>query len=155
MHATPPEEVSDRDDRRCGSVIQAASRLVVGTRTAAYMLVAAASFIASSGSRLKLTFQAHTNSAMFSSAHLAFFAAAAAALVAASPVTELEGQTLAKRETSYGNPDLVTDQGNRFKLNFGSTDGHPNACPGHYICYISKNGAQHGDVSLAIRRLCR
>ncbi|QRW20352.1 hypothetical protein RhiXN_09327 [Rhizoctonia solani] len=118
------------------------------------MLVAAASFIASSGffwsfrSRLKLTFQAHTNSAMFSSAHLAFFAAAAAALVAASPVTELEGQTLAKRETSYGNPDLVTDQGNRFKLNFGSTDGHPNACPGHYICYISKNGAQHGDVSL-------
>jgi hypothetical protein len=41
---------------------------------------------------------------------------------------------LAKRETSYGNPDLVTDQGNRFKLNFGSTDGHPNACPGHYIC---------------------
>ncbi|CAE6538488.1 unnamed protein product [Rhizoctonia solani] len=55
---------------------------------------------------------------------------------------------ITKRETSYGNPDLVTDQGNRFKLNFGSTSGHPNACPGHYICYISRNGAQHGDVSL-------
>ncbi|KAF8713130.1 hypothetical protein RHS03_00786, partial [Rhizoctonia solani] len=149
MYETPSEEAPDRDDRRRSSAIQAASRLVVGTRTAAYILVAAASFITPSGSasnrsRLKLTFQTYT---MFSSTRLAFFAAAAA-LVAASPVTELEGQTLAKRETSYGNPDLVTDQGNRFKLNFGSTDGHPNACPGHYICYISKNGAQHGDVSL-------
>ncbi|CCO37491.1 hypothetical protein BN14_11647 [Rhizoctonia solani AG-1 IB] len=86
---------------------------------------------------------------MFFSTRLALFAAAAG-LVAASPVAEVEGQTaqLVKRETSYGNPDLVTDQGNRFKLNFGSTGGHPNACPGHYICYISKNGAQHGDVSL-------
>ncbi|CAE6421700.1 unnamed protein product [Rhizoctonia solani] len=84
---------------------------------------------------------------MFFSTRLAFVAAAAA-LVAANPVAEVEGQTLAKRETSYGNPDLVTDQGNRFKLNFGSTDGHPNACPGHYICYIPRNGAQHGDVSL-------
>jgi hypothetical protein len=62
---------------------------------------------------------------------------------------------------------LVTDQGNRFKLNFGSTDGHPNACPGHYICCewllvllvawasltsfcsdIGRSGAAHGDVSL-------
>jgi hypothetical protein len=41
---------------------------------------------------------------------------------------------LTKRETSFGNPDLVTDQGNQYKLNFGSTDGHPNACPGHFIC---------------------
>ncbi|KAH6909981.1 hypothetical protein BKA70DRAFT_1472506 [Coprinopsis sp. MPI-PUGE-AT-0042] len=72
--------------------------------------------------------------------------AAAAALVVANPLAEVEGQTLAKRETSYGNPDLVTDQGNRFKLNFGSTDGHPNACPGHFICCM--NGGQHGDVSL-------
>ncbi|CAE7132053.1 unnamed protein product [Rhizoctonia solani] len=84
---------------------------------------------------------------MFFSTRIAFVAATAA-LVAATPVAEVEGQTLAKRETSYGNPDLVTDQGNRFKLNFGSTDGHPNACPGHYICYISRNGAAHGDVSL-------
>jgi hypothetical protein len=43
-------------------------------------------------------------------------------------------QQIAKRDISYGDPDLVTDQGNRFKLNFGSTEGHPNACPGHYIC---------------------
>ncbi len=35
-----------------------------------------------------------------------------------------------KRETSYGNPDLVVDQGDRWKLNFGFTDGHLNACPG-------------------------
>ncbi|KAB5590411.1 putative effector protein [Ceratobasidium theobromae] len=86
----------------------------------------------------------------------AAFIAAAASLVAANPVAEVEGQTLAKRETSYGNPDLVTDQGNRFKLNFGSTSGHPNACPGHYICSdlmiidpdIPRNGNAHGDVSL-------
>ena len=45
-----------------------------------------------------------------------------------------QAPVIAKRETSYGNPDLVTDQGNQFKLNFGSTDGHPNACPGHFIC---------------------
>ncbi|KAH6904294.1 hypothetical protein BKA70DRAFT_1154421 [Coprinopsis sp. MPI-PUGE-AT-0042] len=74
--------------------------------------------------------------------------AAAAVLVVANPLAEVEGQTLVKRETSYGNPDLVTDQGDRFKLNFGSTDGHPNACPGHFICYIPRNGGQHGDVSL-------
>ncbi|KAL0953979.1 hypothetical protein HGRIS_005138 [Hohenbuehelia grisea] len=58
-----------------------------------------------------------------------------------------EARGLEKRETSYGNPDLVVDQGNRWKLNFGSTGGHPNACPGHYICYIGKRGGQHGDVS--------
>ncbi|KAB5590412.1 putative effector protein [Ceratobasidium theobromae] len=78
----------------------------------------------------------------------AAFIAAAASLVAANPVAEVEGQTLAKRDISYGNPHLVTDQGNQFKLNFGSTSGHPNACPGHYICYIPKNGNAHGDVSL-------
>ncbi|KAH7336788.1 hypothetical protein B0J17DRAFT_629437 [Rhizoctonia solani] len=70
------------------------------------------------------------------------FATVAAALVVATPINEID------KMVSYGNPDLVTDQGNRFELNFGSTSGHPNACPGHYICYISKNGAQHGDVSL-------
>ncbi|KZV97385.1 hypothetical protein EXIGLDRAFT_583475, partial [Exidia glandulosa HHB12029] len=53
-----------------------------------------------------------------------------------------------KRETSFGNPDLVTDQGNRYKLNFGSTEGHENACPGHFICYISKAGDAHDDVGL-------
>ncbi|KAG9086309.1 hypothetical protein FRC06_003159 [Ceratobasidium sp. 370] len=88
--------------------------------------------------------------------------AAAATFVAGSPVENVSALSLqpsfqptdtllgqlSKRETSYGNPDLVTDQGNRFKLNFGSTNGHPNACPGHYICYISKNGQAHGDVSL-------
>ncbi|KDN37293.1 hypothetical protein RSAG8_10275, partial [Rhizoctonia solani AG-8 WAC10335] len=56
------------------------------------------------------------------------FAAIAAALAAASPIDEVQGQTLAKREASYS-PDLVTDQGNRFKVHFGSTDGHPNATP--------------------------
>ncbi|KAF8600388.1 hypothetical protein BDV93DRAFT_546368 [Ceratobasidium sp. AG-I] len=85
---------------------------------------------------------------MFFSTTLFTVASAMAALVAATPVAEKAGETLAKRETSYGNPDLVVDQGNQFKLNFGSTDGHPNACPGHYICYIGKNGAAHGDVSL-------
>ncbi|KAK7026527.1 hypothetical protein VNI00_015608 [Paramarasmius palmivorus] len=40
-------------------------------------------------------------------------------------------EDITKRETSYGNPDLVVDQGDRWKLNFGSTGGHPNACPGH------------------------
>ncbi|KAG9081874.1 hypothetical protein FS749_007317 [Ceratobasidium sp. UAMH 11750] len=70
------------------------------------------------------------------------------ASVVASPLSEKE-DTVVKREISYGNPDLVTDQGNRFKLNFGSTSGHPNACPGHYICYIPRPGrAAHGDVSL-------
>ncbi|KAL0953916.1 hypothetical protein HGRIS_005082 [Hohenbuehelia grisea] len=59
-----------------------------------------------------------------------------------------EGVELEKREVSLGNPDLVVDQGNRYKLNFGSTNGHNNACPGHYICYVPKNGQQHGDVSL-------
>ncbi|KZV97373.1 hypothetical protein EXIGLDRAFT_581890, partial [Exidia glandulosa HHB12029] len=53
-----------------------------------------------------------------------------------------------KRETSFGNPDLVTDQGNQYKLNFGSTEGHENACPGHFICYIPKAGDAHGDVGL-------
>ncbi|CUA68673.1 hypothetical protein RSOLAG22IIIB_13795 [Rhizoctonia solani] len=86
---------------------------------------------------------------MFFSTRLALFAATAG-LVAANPIAGIEGQTLAKREISYGKPDLVTDQGNRFKLNFGSTEGHPNACPGHYICYIPKNGAQHDDVSLGV-----
>ncbi|QRV92664.1 hypothetical protein RhiJN_20682 [Ceratobasidium sp. AG-Ba] len=78
----------------------------------------------------------------FSSAFIAL-AAAAATVVAGSPV-----ENLSKREVSYGNPDLVTDQGDRFKLNFGSRDGHPNACPGHYICYIFKNGSPQDDVSL-------
>ncbi|KAF9463114.1 hypothetical protein BDZ94DRAFT_1164541, partial [Collybia nuda] len=55
---------------------------------------------------------------------------------------------LTKRETSFGNPDLVTDQGDRYQLNFGSTEGHPNACPGHFICFIGKNGALQDDVSL-------
>ncbi|KAK7014799.1 hypothetical protein VNI00_019250 [Paramarasmius palmivorus] len=56
-------------------------------------------------------------------------------------------EDITKRETSYGNPDLVVDQGDRWKLNFGSTGGHPNACPGHYICYIPKDGERHGDES--------
>ncbi|KAL0947684.1 hypothetical protein HGRIS_013772 [Hohenbuehelia grisea] len=80
-----------------------------------------------------------------------FFALVSAALATASTpgiAAEAEPRDLKKHETSYGNPDLVTDQGNRFKLNFGSTQGHPNACPGSYICYISKNGAPHNDVSL-------
>ncbi|KAB5589305.1 putative effector protein [Ceratobasidium theobromae] len=84
----------------------------------------------------------------------AAFIAALASLVAASPIAEVE-RTLTKRELSYGDPDLVTDQGNQFKLNFGSTEGHPNACPGHYICSdpvigsdIPKNGDAHDDVSL-------
>jgi hypothetical protein len=73
---------------------------------------------------------------------------AAAVFVAGSPVevssfpickstserTNTPISQLTKRETSFGNPDLVTDQGNQYKLNFGSTDGHPNACPGHFIC---------------------
>jgi len=59
--------------------------------------------------------------------HYQLFLAVKLTLLAQAPV-------IAKRETSYGNPDLVTDQGNQFKLNFGSTDGHPNACPGHFIC---------------------
>jgi len=59
--------------------------------------------------------------------HYRLFLAVKLTLLAQAPV-------IAKRETSYGNPDLVTDQGNQFKLNFGSTDGHPNACPGHFIC---------------------
>ena len=61
-----------------------------------------------------------------------FSLASLVAVVAAGPVDA--SQPVVKRETSYGNPDLVTDQGDRWKLNFGSTDGHPNACPGHYIC---------------------
>ncbi|KAF7776865.1 hypothetical protein Agabi119p4_5258 [Agaricus bisporus var. burnettii] len=84
---------------------------------------------------------------LFSVTRIVLFAAAIAA-VAAGPVADHEEPTIAKRETSFGNPDLVTDQGNRFKLNFGSTDGHSNACPGHFICYIPKNGDQHDDVSL-------
>ena len=56
---------------------------------------------------------------------------------------------IVKREYSYGNPHQVTDQGNRFKLNFEDTGSHPNACPGHYICYVPRpGGKQHGDVSL-------
>ncbi|KAG8708732.1 hypothetical protein FRC08_018737 [Ceratobasidium sp. 394] len=69
--------------------------------------------------------------------------ATAAAFVAGSPI-----ENLAKRDISYGNPDLVTDQGDRFKLNYGSTEGHENACPGHFICYIFKSGSPHDDVSL-------
>ncbi|KAG8740416.1 hypothetical protein FRC10_004339, partial [Ceratobasidium sp. 414] len=81
--------------------------------------------------------------------------ATAAAFVAGSPV-----EKLTKRDISYGNPDLVTDQGDRFKLNYGSTEGHENACPGHFICCdrladsptlnvdIFKNGAPQDDVSL-------
>ncbi|KAK7044014.1 hypothetical protein VNI00_008184 [Paramarasmius palmivorus] len=74
-------------------------------------------------------------------------------------------EDITKRETAYGNPDLVVDQGDRWKLNFGSTGGHPNACPGHClsynsttvpyinhsrlidICYIPKDGERHGDES--------
>ncbi|ETW82121.1 hypothetical protein HETIRDRAFT_418080 [Heterobasidion irregulare TC 32-1] len=70
-------------------------------------------------------------------------------LVMANPMpVEGSSDILAKRETSFGNPDLVTDQGNRFKVNYGSPNGHPNACPGHYICYIYRDGAAHDDVSL-------
>ncbi|KAG9120150.1 hypothetical protein FRC07_004460 [Ceratobasidium sp. 392] len=69
---------------------------------------------------------------------------AVASFVAGSPIES----NLAKRETSFGNPDLVVDQGNQYKLNFGSPEGHENACPGHFICYIGKNGDAHGDVSL-------
>ena len=44
---------------------------------------------------------------------------------------------VAKRETSFGNPDRVADQGDRYQLNYGSTGGHENACDGHYICCMS------------------
>ncbi|KAF8896812.1 hypothetical protein CPB85DRAFT_1440206 [Mucidula mucida] len=67
--------------------------------------------------------------------------------VVAIPSPDADTAMVTKRETSYGNPDLVVDQGDRWKLNFGSTNGHPNACPGHYICYIFKNGSPHGDQS--------
>ncbi|KZV94538.1 hypothetical protein EXIGLDRAFT_592291, partial [Exidia glandulosa HHB12029] len=68
----------------------------------------------------------------------------------ASPGVVPGAEQIAKRDVSFGNPDLVTDQGNRYKINYGSTDGHPNACPGSYICYIYKlgNPPEHGDVSL-------
>ncbi|KAG8707841.1 hypothetical protein FRC08_000259 [Ceratobasidium sp. 394] len=71
--------------------------------------------------------------------------AAAAAFVAGSPI-----ENLAKRdEISYGNPDRVTDQGDRFMVNYGSKEGHENACPGHFICYIFKpNGSPQDDKSL-------
>ncbi|KIY66790.1 hypothetical protein CYLTODRAFT_417266 [Cylindrobasidium torrendii FP15055 ss-10] len=80
-----------------------------------------------------------------------FFTVLAIALgVAALPSAQPEPYAevdITKRETSYGNPDLVVDQGDRWKLNFGSTNGHNNACPGHYICYIGKGGSRHGDQS--------
>ncbi|CUA68402.1 hypothetical protein RSOLAG22IIIB_07920 [Rhizoctonia solani] len=74
--------------------------------------------------------------------------ATAAAFATASPIDDVKGQMLSKRDISYGNPDRVTDQGDRFQLNYGSTEGHPNACPGHYVCYIHKNGAPHDEVPL-------
>ncbi|KAH6904316.1 hypothetical protein BKA70DRAFT_1297890 [Coprinopsis sp. MPI-PUGE-AT-0042] len=74
---------------------------------------------------------------------------AAAALVSANPISETEGQTLVKRETSYGNPDLVTDQGDRFKLNFAAPTVTPTLALGtSSVVHIPRNGGQHGDVSL-------
>ncbi|KAF9458956.1 hypothetical protein BDZ94DRAFT_1312781 [Collybia nuda] len=70
-----------------------------------------------------------------------------AAFVAGSPVAEPGTDILVKCETSYGDPDLVTDQGNRFKLNFGNTDDHPNACPGHFICCASLFEKNHRSSS--------
>ncbi|CAE6440290.1 unnamed protein product [Rhizoctonia solani] len=46
-----------------------------------------------------------------------------------------EGFTVNTDETSYGNPDLVTDMGDRFKLNYGSAN-------------ILKKGTPKSDVSL-------
>ncbi|KAG8728992.1 hypothetical protein FRC11_009753, partial [Ceratobasidium sp. 423] len=98
------------------------------------------------------------------------FIAATSAFAIASPIGGVEGQTVRttlhtllprphdslwpvyiskhKHDISYGSPNLVTDQGNRSKLNYGSTEGHPNAGPGHYICYIPRNGPQHDHLSL-------
>ncbi|KAG8695376.1 hypothetical protein FRC08_007870 [Ceratobasidium sp. 394] len=37
-------------------------------------------------------------------------------------------------EISYSNPNRVTDKGDRFKLHYGSKEGHENACPGDFMC---------------------
>ncbi|KAF9013626.1 hypothetical protein BDZ89DRAFT_467005 [Hymenopellis radicata] len=81
----------------------------------------------------------------FSTSFIALTTLVLGALALPSP--NVDSDVVTKRETSYGNPDLVVDQGDRWKLNFGSTDGHNNACPGHYICYIGKGGSRHGDES--------
>jgi len=49
----------------------------------------------------------------------------------------INGTRVVKREVSFGNPDRVADQGDRYQINYGSTSGHENACDGHYICCMS------------------
>jgi hypothetical protein len=54
--------------------------------------------------------------------------------------------TLLMKGMSFAHPllqynDLTNCQifcSDRFRLNYGSTEGHENACPGHFICFISK-----------------
>jgi hypothetical protein len=36
-------------------------------------------------------------------------------------------------DVSLGNPDDMVDEGDRYRLNYGSTSGHPNACDGHFM----------------------
>ena len=36
-------------------------------------------------------------------------------------------------DVSLGDPDDFVDEGNRWRLNYGSTSGHPNACDGHFM----------------------
>jgi len=36
-------------------------------------------------------------------------------------------------DVSLGDPDDFVDEGDRFRLNYGSTSGHPNACDGHFM----------------------
>jgi len=38
-----------------------------------------------------------------------------------------------KDEVNLGDPDDFVDEGDRYRLNYGSRDGHPNACDGHYM----------------------
>jgi len=36
-------------------------------------------------------------------------------------------------EVNLGDPDNFVDEGDRYRLNYGSTGGHENACDGHYM----------------------
>ncbi|KAF8890870.1 hypothetical protein CPB85DRAFT_1257889 [Mucidula mucida] len=68
--------------------------------------------------------------------------------VVALPSPNADTGLVTKRETSYGNPDLVVDQGDRWKLNFGSTEDTLMPLTSFIdICYIGKGGSRHGDES--------
>lgn len=77
------------------------------------------------------------------------FSAAPPPTLVAAVLAEGPVDASCQAKTSHGNLELefVTDQGDRWKINFGSIDCSPDACSGHLICCTPRiPGAGDGDA---------